>query len=90
MRSCQVLFLGSSLARQALAVVESVKGAAVLTVSESPLFAQAGGTVQLFTENDRMRFAVNVDAAQRQRLRLSAQLLSLAKLVRDDKDASQH
>jgi YfiR/HmsC-like len=89
-RSCQVLFLGKSLEKQVLAVIDSVKGAAVLTVSEAPLFAQTGGTVQLFTENDRMRFAVNVEAAQRHRLRLSAQLLSLAKLVKDDKDASQH
>jgi hypothetical protein len=31
-----------------------------------------------------MRFAINVDAAQRCRLRISSRLLSLAKIVKED------
>ena len=42
----------------------------------------AGTTVLLYTDNNRMRFAVNIDAAQRQRLRLSSRLLSLARIVK--------
>jgi hypothetical protein len=42
----------------------------------------------LYIEDGRMKFAINVDSAQRSRLHLSAQLLSLAKIVKDDPNAS--
>ena len=48
-----------------------------------------GGVANLFIEGGRMRFAVNVDALQRSKLRLSSRLLSLAKIVKDAPDASR-
>ena len=56
----------------------------MLTVSDAARFAQTGGMVELFIEDGRMRFAVNVDALQRARVRLSSRVLALAKIVRDD------
>jgi len=38
---------------------------------------------QLILENNRMRFAINLAAAQRARLQLSSKLLSLATIVKD-------
>lgn len=87
--ACHVLFIGRSLDKSATALLDEVKGNPILTVSESPAFAEIGGAIQIFTENDRMRFAINIEAAQRQGLRLSAQLLSLARIVRT-KDAQAH
>jgi hypothetical protein len=57
----------------------------VLTVSDAARFAETGGMVELFVEGDRMRFAVNVDALQRARVRLSSRMLGLAKIVKDAK-----
>jgi hypothetical protein len=37
--------------------------------------------VQFLNENDRVRFAINVDATSRAKLKLSSKLLSLAKVV---------
>ena len=88
-QSCHVLFIGAAVERQLRGLLDSVKNTPVLTVGESPTFAENGGSVQLFRENDRMRFAVNIDTIQRQKLHLRAQLLSLAKLVRSSKDAPQ-
>lgn len=81
-RACHVLFIGHAAGNAWPALIRSVSGAPVLTVSEEATFAEAGGIVQLYTERARMRFAVNVDTAQRQRLHLSAQLLSLAKIIK--------
>jgi hypothetical protein len=89
-QSCHLLYFAATAERQMRALLDSVRGAPVLTVGESPLFAENGGAVQLFREQDRMRFAVNMDAVGEQKLRLSAQLLSLAKLVRTRKDAPQN
>jgi hypothetical protein len=53
-------------------------------VSDFKRFAQLGGSAHFFRENARIRFAVNVDATKRTRLRLSSLLLSLASIVKDD------
>lgn len=39
--------------------------------------------IGLFVEEGRMRFAINIQAAERGRLRLSAKLLNLARIVKD-------
>jgi hypothetical protein len=89
-RSCHVLYAGGLVAKRATELLEALKGVAVLTVSDLPAFTQLGGTAHLFVEGERMRFAVNVESAQRFRLRLSSRLLSLAKLVKDDPNAAPH
>jgi hypothetical protein len=89
-RSCHVLYAGGLVAKRATELLDSVKGIAVLTVSDLSTFTQLGGTAHLFIEGERMRFAVNVESAQRFRLRLSSRLLSLAKLVKDEPNAAPH
>jgi hypothetical protein len=81
-RSCHVLFVGSGDANRLGAVIG---GAAVpvLTVSDAARFAESGGMVELFVDSGRMKFAINVDAVQRSRIRLSSRLLGLARIVRE-------
>lgn len=55
----------------------------ILTVSDADDFAIEGGIIQLFAVDGRMRFAVNVDEADRRGIKLSAKLLRLARIVRD-------
>jgi hypothetical protein len=60
-------------------ITESSKGMNALVVGESTDFAERGGGIQFFLEDNRLRFAVNVDAVQRSGLRISSKLLALAK-----------
>jgi len=53
----------------------------ILTVSDSTDFAKRGGVANFFIDDGRMRFSVNPDAAVRARLRISSNLLSLARIV---------
>jgi hypothetical protein len=85
---CQLLYVSGLEANRARRVLDAVKGASVLTVSDLAEFAAMGGTAKLFMDGERMRFAVNVDAALRANVRISAQLLNLAQIVRDDHDFS--
>jgi len=87
-RSCHLLYATGLDVRRATHLVESLKGAPVLSISDFGAFAQLGGVAHLFVEEGRMRFAVNVDASQRNKLRLSSRLLSLAVIVKDDPNAS--
>ena len=80
---CHLLYLGGFDVRQVRAMVQSLDGAAIFTVSDVDGFSEAGGIVQLRLENGRMRFAINSAAASRAHIALSAKLLSLATLVKD-------
>jgi len=54
-----------------------------LVVGEGAEFAERGGAIQFFLENNKLRFAINVDAVQRSRLQASSKLLALARIVHD-------
>jgi len=86
--ACHVLYVEKAFEKYVTQVLDGVRDAPVLTVGDSPRFAQTLGTVQFLTDSDRtMKFAINVEAARRKNLRLSSQLLSLAKIVRTPADA---
>jgi uncharacterized protein DUF4154 len=83
MRVCHVLFVGASALRLGTPLLDNARALPILTVSDSGRFAQSTGMVELFVDAGRMRFAINVDAVQRSRLRVSSRLLGLAKVMRD-------
>jgi hypothetical protein len=56
-------------------------------VGDEDKFAQRGGIGHFFVEQGSIRFAINLEAAQRAGLRLSHKFLSLAKIVKDERDA---
>jgi hypothetical protein len=85
LRSCHVVDLSALAPRARMQVVSDLQGAPVLTVAEGQDFARQGGIAELYVEDNRMRFAVNLGAARRAHLQLSAKLLSLATIV-DEKD----
>jgi hypothetical protein len=55
---------------------------AVVTVGESERFAALGGMITFVPEADKVRFTINLGAAEQTGLKLSAQLLKLASAVR--------
>lgn len=82
-RSCHILYVGRLDAKASAHLFDTIKGASVFTVGDNERFAESGGVVQFILENGRMKFAINVAAAQRARLVLSSKLLSLATLVKE-------
>ena len=56
--------------------------AGLLTVGETEAFAARGGMIVFRMHQDKVRFEINVDAAERHRLKISAQLQKLATAVR--------
>lgn len=87
-RQCQIVFVSPSDGGRLPEIIDQLRGASVLVVGETDGFAQAGGTVQFTLDEDRVRFTINPDAAERAGLRLSSKLLALAKIVHDDTSAS--
>jgi len=83
LKTCQLVFVSETEERQLPGILSSLKGASALVVGESADFAERGGAIQFFLENNKLRFAVNVDAIQRARLQASSKLLALARIVHD-------
>lgn len=81
-RDYQILFLGRVDSQLMAAVQERVGDAPVLTIGDSDSFTSLGGVVRLYMEDGRLRFEINMTRAERARLRVSARMLGLAKIVR--------
>jgi YfiR/HmsC-like len=83
LKKCQVAFVSQTEEKHLPEILNGVKGTSVLVVGEGEGFAERGGGIQFFFENNKMRFAINVDAVERARLNVSSKLLALARTVHD-------
>jgi hypothetical protein len=83
---CRILFIPKSV--DAADVLKHVVSPGVLTVGESEDFLDAGGVIRLLIEDKKVRFEVNMDAAERAHLTISSQLLKLAKTIKSLKHES--
>jgi len=86
LRGCRVAFVSASERGRLPRILQAVRGSSVLLVGDSPGFAAAGGMIQFQTQDNRIRFSINPDAAERAGLRLSSQLLSLATIIHDSSE----
>lgn len=81
LRGAQILFISASERKKFPAILAGLRGSTVLTVADTPGFLDAGGMIQFISESQRVRFGINAEAASRARLKISAKLLSLAKVI---------
>jgi hypothetical protein len=76
---CQMVFISRSLTpKEQIAAIKKISGVGVLLVGESPDFAKNGGVINFYLEGNRVRFAINIEAARRARLTLDARLINIA------------
>lgn len=80
-RGCHILFLARSERGRQDEILSSVEGAGILTVGEDDGFLTDGGIIRFVLEENRVRFEINLAAAEANRLKLSSQLLRLARSV---------
>jgi len=80
---CQVIFISASDKTVIREILQKIKDKSILTISDQTEFTQMGGIVNFINVQGKVRFAINIDAADRAKLRLSSNLLKLAKIVAD-------
>jgi len=81
LRRCHILFVSASERQHRAQILASIEPSSVLTVSDIDGFAEAGGVIEFVTEENRVRFVVNLEAATESKLRMSAKLLALARII---------
>src|ERR1700683_3314435 len=80
-RTCQILFIGASEKVRLSSILQGLKGASVLIVGATPGFAALGGAINFVIDEGRVRFEINLKAAELAHLKISARLLTVAKVV---------
>lgn len=78
---CDVLFVARSESEKVARVLERTADLPILTISDAPGFASAGGIVELQSRDSRVGFVINQSAYQNAELTVSSQLLQLATVV---------
>jgi hypothetical protein len=81
LRGCQMVFVSASEQRRLPNILSALQGRPVLVVGESEGFASAGGMLGFALRESRVGIEINSAAARQARLKISSQLLNLAKLV---------
>jgi hypothetical protein len=81
LKDVKILFVSSSEKAHIDEIVQIVKGLPILTVGETPGFAERGGMIRFTLEDNRVRFEINVEAAREADLNISSRLLTLAKII---------
>jgi hypothetical protein len=77
----QILFISDSEKPALPSILEELATDPVLTVGDMGQFAARGGVIGFRLEGERIRLDVSLAAAERSRLRLSSQLLQIARIV---------
>lgn len=78
---CQVLVVSRKEAKDTELLLASVATRPVLTIGDSDGFAEQGGIIGLELKQNRVGFAINIEASEQVGLGINAQLLQLAKII---------
>lgn len=77
----QILFISSSENERLPAILDALKGSATLLVGEGERFARRGGMIGFVMAGASVHFCINHEATKRAGLKVSAELLRLARIV---------
>jgi hypothetical protein len=80
-QGCHMLFFSRDEARRQSAMLKSLRGLPVLTVGETANFLTEGGMIRFHLEDNKIRFDINLGAADLSHLKISSRLLLLATSV---------
>lgn len=80
---CHILLVANIERRLLSEITHGLSKTAILTVSDLDGFASSGGMLGLITVDERVQFEANPDAARKAGLKISSQLLSLARIAKE-------
>jgi uncharacterized protein DUF4154 len=80
-QGCHVAFIGKTGKKRVTDEPASLGSSPVLTVGESEQFVKDNGMIAFCVEENKIRFNINLKAAEKVNLKISSRLLTLAKTV---------
>ena len=80
-KNCHILFINLTEKGKLEQALKSLKGKSILTVSDASGFLKQGGIIRFFTQDNKIQFQINPEAAKEVELLVSSKLLRLAEIV---------
>jgi len=80
-KNCDILFISASEKTRIDSILKELANKPILTVADTNSFAEKGVMINFYIDNNRIRFAINNEAAKRANLRIHSNLLTLGKIV---------
>ncbi len=76
-----IIFVNPSENGRVRSILRTLKGTGILTIGDTTGFAEQCGIINFYLKSGKVRFEVNIEASQRENLRISSKLLRLARIV---------
>ena len=80
-KECNVIFIPGSQEDRIGTILSELDDMSILTVSEVEGFAQNGGAINFYVQDNKLRFEINPDVLKKANLKASSRLLRLARIV---------
>ncbi len=81
MNSCQVVFISASEKDNINSILTAAKNKGILTVSDIETFVEKGGIIGFVRVENKIRFDINIKAAEESGLKIRSDLLLLARKI---------
>lgn len=79
--SCHILFISGSEKFQLQRILDKIEGLPILLIGDTPQYAQRGVGINFYIERNKTRFEINQKAVDRRGIKISSELLNLARIV---------
>ncbi|UCE98935.1 MAG: YfiR family protein [Planctomycetota bacterium] len=89
LRRCDLLFICTSEKKRVGEIISLVENYDVLTVGDMKGFLEAGGIINFLAEAEKVRFEINIVAAERAKLKIRSKLLRLARRVIEEESSGE-
>lgn len=80
---CHILFINTQDKKTLAGIAAKTAGRSILTVGEADGWARLGCIINFFTADNKLRFEINPEAAKKAGLKLSSEILKVAKIVNE-------
>ena len=82
-KEAHIAFISSEENKRVAQILDGINNSPTLTVGESEPFFEHGGMINFVVEDKKLRFDINVGAAEKASLNVSSQLLRLARKLKE-------
>jgi hypothetical protein len=80
-----ILYIANANAEQLTAILKKVDQKNTLTVSDIRGFAEKGGVMQVYIASQKAKLKINLDAANKEDIKIKASLLRIAEVIKESK-----
>lgn len=80
-----ILYIANVSSESLSAILKKVENKNILTVSDMRGFAEKGGILQVYIASQKAKLKINLDAANKEDIKIKASLLRIAEVIKEDK-----